>query len=204
MELASSGIEYYVEDSRPYGMTYGGWTVEWWRWALSMPRSISPLFDETGEKASYNQPSQVWFLGGKFGNEEHNVPKRECNIPYNRAILFPIINCEANSLECPQLDTNQDLINHVRNDVGTIVKKECFINSESIPSYRIHSDPILFNVKVSEDLFDIPRGGQTTATADGYWVFLKPLPKGKYNIRFVGACERGRLNAGADYQIRVI
>jgi hypothetical protein len=204
MKLASSGVEYYSENSRPYGKTYGSWTVEWWRWALSMPRSISPLFDETGELAGANQPSQVWFLGGKFGNEEHSMPKRECHIPYNRSILFPIINCEANSLECPELNTDDDLINHVRHDVGTVVKKECFVNNERIPSLRIQSDPILFRVNVSDDLFDIPHGGQTLASADGYWVFLKAPPKGKYDIRFAGACELGKLNAGAEYQIRIV
>jgi hypothetical protein len=46
--------------------------------------------------------------------------------------------------------------------------------------------------------------GQTDAAAGGYRVFLKPLPKGNYDSRFQGACELGRLNAGADYKLEII
>ena len=43
----------------------------------------------------------------------------------------------------------------------------------------------------------------TDATADGYWIFLKPLPRGVYTIRFEGSCEFGRLNSGAVYEIEI-
>ena len=151
-----------------------------------------------------NQRADVWFLAGRFGSEEGWLPKRECVIPYSRAILFPVLNCEANSLEYPQLKTNEDLIAHVRHDVETIVRKDCFINNERLPALRIQSDPEIFNVNISGDLFDIPHIGETTAAADGYWIFLKALEKGDYHIWFEGSCEQGRLNSGADYRIKVV
>ena len=47
-------------------------------------------------------------------------------------------------------------------------------------------------------------GGRTRAGSDGYWVFLKPLPRGKYNIQFEGSYEYGRLSSGAHYEISII
>jgi hypothetical protein len=202
-ESRNTRIQYYTELSTPFGQTYGNWTVKWWQWALSMPKAINPLCDKTGENTNSKQPADVWFLAGRFGSEDSWFPKRRCIIPYGRPILFPILNCEANPLEYPQLKTDQDIINHVRNDVDTIVRKECFVNDEKLPPVRVRSDPVLFQVNISQDLFDIPRSGETMAAADGYWVFLKPLRVGEYHIRFEGACEEGRLKSGAEYQIKV-
>lgn len=204
MTKASTNIAYYPEGSVICGHTYGSWTVRWWQWALSTPRSVNPLYDKTGKYSGIYQPANVWFLAGRFGSEERWLPKRECVIPHSRPILFPILNCEANSLEYPHLKTDEDLINHVRHDVETIIRKDCFINNERLPALRIQSDPAIFNVKISGDLFDIPQAGETTAAADGYWIFLEALDKGEYHIWFEGSCEQGRLNSGADYRIRVV
>ena len=67
------GVQFYTAESCPYGLTYGRWTVEWWRWLLSIPASVSPALDESGKYASLNQPSEdVWFLAGKVGSESHS------------------------------------------------------------------------------------------------------------------------------------
>jgi hypothetical protein len=202
-EIFNTMVESYTEDSIIFGKTYGNWTVRWWQWALSMPKAVNPLCDKTGENANSNQPTDVWFLAGRFGSGDRWLPKRECIVPYGRPILFPILNCEANPLEYPELKTNEDIINHVRNDVDTIVRKECFVNGERLVPVRVQSDPVLFQVNIAEDVFEIPKSGETLASADGYWMFLKPLRIGEYNIRFDGACEQGRLNSGAEYQIKV-
>ena len=35
-----------------------------------------------------------------------NYPARSCRISSTHSILFPVINCEVNFLECPELRTN--------------------------------------------------------------------------------------------------
>ena len=90
--MTEGEISIFPEDSVPYDVTYGQWTVKWWHWALSTPKSISPIVDQSGEYASVNQPTEdVWFLAGKFGNEDRNLPNRFCRIPAERSILFPVI-----------------------------------------------------------------------------------------------------------------
>jgi len=89
-----SRIEVFTSDSKPYGKTYGHWTVEWWRWALSTPKSINPVVDTAGVFAGVNQPAaDIWFLAGKFGTANKDFPQRQCTIPFGRALLFPVINC---------------------------------------------------------------------------------------------------------------
>jgi hypothetical protein len=198
-------IQYHNADARLYELTYGQWTVMWWQWFLSTPKAVNPVLDESGKFGSVNQPRKdVWFLAGKVANEEKNIPNRFCSIPSGRSILFPVINCEANPLEFPELSTEQDLIDHVKRDENTIVTKECSVNGRRIDVQRVKSDPALFEVRINEDnVYDVKGGGITLASGDGYWVFLKPLSPGDHFISFRGSCEKGKLNSGANYHLRV-
>jgi hypothetical protein len=198
-------ISYFLADSLPYGETYGHWTVKWWRWLLSTPRSMNPVLDRTGEYAYVNQPSNdVYFLVGKLADEDRNLPNRFCRIPTGKSILFPVINCEANQLECPELNTLQGLVERVDREEDTIIKKDCVANGNKIPPQRVRSDPLIFELKINKDnVFDVKGGECTNASSDGYWVFLKPLPIGKHVISFEGSCEYGRLNSGAIYDLEV-
>jgi hypothetical protein len=199
-----TNLEYFTHKDNPYGLTYGQWTVRWWQWVWSIPDSISPLRDDNGKNANINQPEKdVWFLAGTWATEKMtNTPNREVTIPSDRSILFPIINCEANPIEYPYLTSDEDIVNHVVNDENTIVLKEAHINNIEVPLQRIRSDPILFPLKIPHK--DNPKKYlDTNASADGFWVFLKPLPVGEYNINFKGACEMGRLNTSANYKVTV-
>jgi hypothetical protein len=199
------GIQFYTVESCPYGLTYGQWTVKWWRWFLSTPKSMNPVVDKSGKFASVNQPTEhVWFLAGKVGNEDKSVPKRFCKIPVSRSILFPVINCEVNPLEHPELSTKSELIEHVNADENTIILKECIVDGKLVPVHRVKSDPDVFEVEVNEDnAYSVKGGGITFAAADGYWVFLKSLPIGEHDISFHGSCENGKLNSGANYHLQI-
>ena len=45
-------IEFFTPEEKPYGLTYGQWTVKWWQWAHVAPKSVNPLLDDTGKYAS--------------------------------------------------------------------------------------------------------------------------------------------------------
>ena len=198
-------IGFYEAEDKPYGQSYGSWTVKWWQWAMSAPKHVNPVLDQTGRFAEVNQPLGVWFLAGKFGSENSGPPKRRCTIPEGRSILFPVINCEANSFEYPELGTEEELLDHVSRDTSTILTKSCLINGLGIPPQRVKSDPTIFLLSVSEDLEGKDKGQKDIrSVADGYWIFLKPLPRGKYELVFSGSCENGRLNSGAHYEVNVI
>jgi hypothetical protein len=199
-------IEYYHSGSTVAGITYGQWTVLWWQWALSVPASKNPVVDDTGKNASQGQRKDVWFLAGRFGVEDSSetFPTRECSVPAGIPILFPILNCEADTIEYPHLRNDQDILDHVLNQVDGILKKECYMNDQLVPSQRVQSDPNVFDLNVHPDFDKAHKGGHTRAAADGYWVFLKPLPKGNHAVRFQGSCQNGRLNSGATYDLNII
>jgi hypothetical protein len=203
--MNTSDISFFTADCPPpYGITYGGWTVRWWQWALSIPKSKNPVLDRTGEYACENQPPKdVWFLAGKLAEENRNPNIRSCKIPTGRSILFPVINCEANSLELPELRTELDIIQYIEKEEDAIVLKECYVDGNLTPAQRIKSDPIIFDLNmVNHNLFT-EKGGNTRASADGYWVFLKPPPKGEHTISFHGSCTKGKRNSGAIYYLQV-
>jgi hypothetical protein len=199
-------IEYYNVESCPYGVTYGQWTVRWWNWFMSAPKYTNPILDKTGRFASVNQPSDyVWFLAGKLGDGKRDIPNRFCKIPGSRSILFPVINCEANCVEYPELANEIDIINKVERDENTIVLKECLVDSKPVPAQRIKSDPVVFDLKIVKDnAIGIEGPRRTIASADGYWVFLKSLSAGKHSIEFHGSCENGNLFSGAKYDLLIL
>jgi hypothetical protein len=201
-----SHIPLFLATEKPYGISYGAWTAKWWQWILSIPKPISPLLDETGEYWMIDQPSSdVWFLAGCYRDFEEKFPHRSIEMPSGRGILFPVLNCEANPLEYPKLQNHEDLINHVASDVSTVVKKTVSINGISVNPSRVQSDPRIFRVILtSNNVFDTVSSGTTCARADGFWIFLKPLPIGKYNICFEGSCEFGSLHSGADYELSIV
>jgi len=198
-------VQFYTAESHPFGKTFGQWTVQWWRWFLSIPKSASPALDESGEFANMNQTfAEVWFLAGKVGDEDLSLPERTCRVPRSSSILFPVINCEVNSLECPNLVSHRELIEHVNRDENSIILKECAVDNIPIPIQRVKSDPEIFEVNLIEDNpYNVRGGGRTIAAADGYWVFLKPLSEGNHVISFHGSCENGSLNSGAIYHLKV-
>ena len=205
MSLDNLVLETFDSVSNPYGKSYGYWTTQWWMWALSTPKKMNPVMDEDGKNWNINQPdANVWFLAGRFGSSEKKYPYRRISIPSGRSVLFPVLNCEANPLEYPELKTHDDLKKHVINDVNTVVKKDCYINGVKFEPKRIASDPDIFQIFIDNDNYFGIKGGFTHAAADGYWIFLKILPKGKYSISFEGSCEFGTLNAGAKYELQII
>lgn len=203
-------IQLFGITDKPYGTTYGAWTIKWWDWIMPIPKEKSPLCDDTGDLWDIDQPSSdVWFLIGNFAREykteQKNFPYRKIKMSSGRSVLFPVLNCMATFLEYQDLKTHEDLLRHVGNDVNSVVKKELFINKKRYEPVRISSDPKIFKVTIIEDnAFDIKTSGLTDAAADGYWAFLKPLSKGNYTIRFEGSCENGRLSAGASYELDVV
>jgi hypothetical protein len=204
------GFEYLTSPDSSYsGLTYGQWTVKWWQWAVSIPAGKNPLLDDRGVNVSMNQPRQdVWFLAGVWAQQKQtHFPSRKCSIPSGTALLIPILNCEGDFIELPEMKKEDELLDYVSKQVLTVDKKECFVDDLPIPPQRVKSDPQFFELDVHPDFDRYHKGGgRTRATSDGYWVFLKPLPEGKHTIRFAGSYydrDGNNLVSGASYEITV-
>jgi hypothetical protein len=193
----------FTPTSAPYGISYSEWTVRWWKWCLSQPKSRNPVNDRTraDKNAANNQTyPEVWFLAGTTGG----YAERECSIPRGKSILCPIINYEISTTEDPSLKTDKDLVLCARTDVDKIAKVDVMIDGVTLSEakkFRIESGP--FDVTLPlENLWGV-KPGPTRAAADGYWLFLKPLQPGKHRVQFGGSCLAGTINIGTVYYLTV-
>lgn len=196
-------IEYFTPDLFPHGSSYGAWTVRWWKWWFSIERNRNPALDQTGTYANQKQSRPVWFLAGTWVKEDRKYPHRKCSIPSGVSILFPVINCEENPLEYPDLKSDEAMRNRLLQDMGTVRKLECIINGQVIPPQSVESDPLFFAIRIRKDMSESGKGGNTRMTASGYWIFLRPLHEGNYHINFEGSYQFGKLYTGAIYDLAV-
>jgi hypothetical protein len=173
----------YSVDDKPYGLTYGQWTANFWRWMISIPQQDNPNNDPTGEKCAINQTDpNVWYLAPTFGG----VAERTCTIPSGKAILFPLLVGECNYLENPELKTESELHACAKqtNDAGSrsIEAVVDGVKLKNLDKYRVESQ--LFDLTFpANNVFSV-KAGNTKDVSDGFWVFLKPLPVGKHEIEF--------------------
>lgn len=202
-EQGNDKIEFYTSELSPYGISYGAWTVRWWRWWFSIRRDRNPAIDQTGAYANQKQSKPVWFLAGTWVSEERKYPNRKCSIPSTVSLLFPVINCEENPLEYPNLKTKKAMRERLLQDMNTVSKSSCLINGQEIPPQLVESDPQFFPIKIRKDMAENKKGGETHMTASGYWIFLRHLHKGRHRIEFEGSYQYGKLYTGAAYDLEV-
>jgi hypothetical protein len=196
-------IDVFEPDSNPYNVGYSIWTVRWWNWCLSQPKFTNPVNDrKRTDRNAYNNQiySSVWFLAGTTdGNAE-----RECFVPMVRAILCPIINFEISTAEEPDLNTDEALLSRAKDEIDKIENLNVIIDGtrlSDLKKFRVQSG--VFDVNLPEDnIWDV-KPGKTRAAADGYWIFLKPLPKGMHTLQFNGSCLAGTINIGTNYHLEV-
>jgi hypothetical protein len=194
-----NGLELYAPDSKPFGRTYAEWTARWWQWVLSIAKTENPLVDENGKSCAINQNGPIWFLAGTL----KGPAERSCAIPADKAILFPVINFEASVAEGDGTK-DEELAARAKFEMDQITNIRAMIsgtNVNELKQYRIQSPP--FNVTLDEDnVLGLP--AQTTKMmSEGYWLFLKPLEPGTYDLYSFGSCLAGRIKIGISYHLTI-
>ena len=80
------------EDRRRYDEETKRLPAQWWQWASSIPAGINPLDERTaegGSRCAIGQRGAVWFLAGSGAP---GVYSRQCTVPANVELFFPIYN----------------------------------------------------------------------------------------------------------------
>lgn len=156
------------------------WSRAWWQWAGSFSADESPVADRTGELCGGGQKGPVWFLAGTYGTQR---TIRTCRVPAGKHLFFPLINyvvmpsgdgsttC-ASAMRTAERITNSPAAVFLEID-GLVLKnlashrqatKKCFdMGALTVERYRIFP-----------------------SAANGYYVMLKPLPKGTHILNFGG------------------
>jgi hypothetical protein len=63
--------------------------ARWQQWVLSIPTSVNPQLDPTGENCMVGQRGALWFLAGTFGG---GTATRTCSVPEGKSLFFPVVN----------------------------------------------------------------------------------------------------------------
>jgi hypothetical protein len=199
-------------DARPFGMSYGEWSVRWWQWLIMLP--LDPVSTSTPDHTPFDWPNTkdcstaqvgpVWFLVG-LGPDPATVT---CDIPAGKALFFPIVNVECSSLELDPFlgqtptarhdcaENGLNLNGNVR-DTGidmTVTIDRVRIND--LKRFRAQSPDFDFAVP-PDNILSIPGhtvpGSFGQSTADGFYLMLAPLHAGKHTIHFAASLNTGPL-----------
>jgi hypothetical protein len=190
LRLIVSPIEIYN------GLSYGDWASIWCSWLFSDQ-------DQTGS---------VYFLRGNLDNESEVVRmnKNSLTVFSDLAIFFPII-C---TISCRLLASNKLTQMMRRNDsTKQELNPEVLrlrINDTEIQNlrkYYVESTEFMLEVSTNSALRSYfrrnTRSGKSEAVTAGYWVLIRPLPVGKYRIKFQGQHRDGFKTSG-DYTINIV
>lgn len=176
-----------------FGKSYEDWTVAWWRWAMSVPGSVNPVLDTTGEFCHEGQDdaSPVFFLAGTVGG----TVARTCAAAKEKAIFFPVLNNETDNTGAPSgaIKSDQQLLDEAPTWFANVKLGglRATVDGKSVANVTaLRFGPTLFT-------FDVPPGdniftslgvpdiaGPVTGVSVGYWVMLAPLSVGKHSIVF--------------------
>ncbi len=173
----------YGPGMSPLGHSQSAWTAKWWKWAIELPLVGHPFGNDSLHPfdVTEGQTGKVWFLCGTTDGVE-----RTCTIPKGKYLFVAMINGEESSLEGFP-DYPSQLAAAVAQADSIDPNSVYFtLDGVSLPNasnYRFLSPQISFNAPNPSILGG---GGQGTAVADGYFVFLKKLPPGQHTLQFGG------------------
>jgi len=215
--------------SATYGKSYADWSAAWWQWALAIrvhePPNPSqfyhPLFETTGRQCGVAQSGPVWFLGGVFtqtGAPLAGAVTRNCTVPSQVALFFPIVNSECSALEgaafgCPGASAD-DLRNDVKSVIDLVTNLRVDVDGTSLHSndlqrtYRVGSPAFSFFIPEDNLLNAIGEGpfhagNYSPAVSDGFYVMVAPLSVGQHRIHFHGAIPKFHFTLDVTYNLNV-
>jgi hypothetical protein len=171
----------------------------WTQWAYSKPVENSPLIgDYSGGEQCDGTPvsptqGKTWFLAG---SQDGSAVERTCTMPVGTHLFFPVVSCVAFPFSPTETEENQrqaciDFIDAVVNDPEFSMLVT--VDGKEVKSNRIVRalSPVFTLTLPEENVFDpfvpppgVPAGEYDSASADGLWVTLPPLPPGEHTIHF--------------------
>jgi hypothetical protein len=205
-----------------FGKSYNELAGDWWNWALTEPIETNVVLDPDGSFCELNQKGKVWFLAGTFGGffGEPAIADRTCYVPAGKAFFFPLYNtttwqevitegggCEEGDLP------NATLLDRLRCDAVVQLPQamSVVINGEPVEdlnAYLAQSPPDGYTqVLYDDNIFSsfgpgYAAGEKEPSVANGFWIFLKPLPRGENQVSFgIDFDDDGVTDLGANYTL---
>ncbi|MEU9086813.1 signal protein [Streptomyces sp. NPDC048357] len=155
--------------------------ARWWNWAASSPARSNPVKDPDGTFCAENQPGDVWFLAGSFGEKR----QRTCSVPAGRPVAFPLVNLIADASDCASW---------MKGAKGTAV-----LDGRPLTAERYEGSEIRLTGVEGNPVTD--GAGSFSGLACGLWVQIDPLSPGPHTLRIEGSSGSFGLSVGYELQV---
>lgn len=186
----------YPVDSNPFGRQFKEWLVDWWKFNLGIPNEDHPFpGDAYTSHNNAKDPSKcfigedkvnnVLFLGAAPVEKEPQTIDRKCNVPAGKSIFLAFATGESDTAIKPK--------DQIWNDatMGSLgVKAGVSLDGVKL-DYQVEKNRVTtdwFIIMYNNTVFGSPQflnnSGKYQALADGYNIFLKPLPVGNHTLSY--------------------
>lgn len=161
------------------GLSQAELAKRWWQWLSSFGAQESPANDHSGAHCAAGQDGPIWYLAGAFGSDP---VQRTCHIPAGKILFFPIITYMVvptdGSLTCAEA------IKGAREMTDAATDLHAELDGKAI-------DGLLQRRVASSGCFNAGERAPgkpniAPSAANGYWLALPALPKGRHKLRFGG------------------
>ena len=171
-------------------------SAQWWQWALSIPTSNSPLLDTTGEKCMVGQRGPTWFLATVFFGGSGTPIIRNCTVPDNVSLFFPVTNfvninspniCGEGPAEKSVAALRAGAAPFIDGAINLLVE----IDGKPVEHLRRLQSKVFAAALPEENIFDapcasignVPAGVYSPAVDDGVYVHIGALKPGPHILR---------------------
>lgn len=186
-------------------------SAEWWQWVLSIPPSVNPLLDTTGDECMVGRHGSNWFLAGSWVG---GPVTRDCDIPQGATLFFPVIN-EINFDTPGQCGQGAALPSSFYRALsaafvdGATNLSVALDGQPAGPMHRTQSQ--VFEVALPDDnIFvgactpDLTGGIYSPAVDDGYYVRLNPLAVGAHTLHIHAEQATAGFTLDITYNLNVV
>jgi hypothetical protein len=157
----------------------------WWQWAYSLPMDKNPGVDKTGVNCSQGQNGPVFFLIGSF---DGSLVKRECVVPKDKPLFFPILNSECSPIEYPSVRSDEGLKKCAKTFQDMAKGLKASLDGKPLPVIRIVTDVFNFTLP-GNNIFGTGVPMESHSASDGHFSYVASLTPGTHILKFSGSTE---------------
>lgn len=199
----SNQVKIFPPESTPYGLSYTEHVKNYWKFLASIPASITPMTDFTGERCIAGQMdnASVFYLAGS-GAKIQTEP-RICNIPAGHGVMFMAGSSIMNSIAESPASSIEELNEAAKQDSAEAKDLYVEINgqqkytTEDIRKFQVNTGEMEVEFPTNGDgIFGVSKPGPTKAVADGFYMITEPLKPGTYDLHIKGINMDGKIKIG--------
>lgn len=176
--------------------------ADWWQWALSIPGSVNPLTDATGQHCMVGQSGDTWYLGGSFGS---GTVSRSCSVPQGARLFFPVAN--AVNFDTPGICGQgaslsvTELRGYSAGFINSLTHVSATLNGQPVHGLRRLRSKVFAVALPGDNLFapfcgtsPVPAAVYSRAVDEGYYGAIEHLGVGTHTLQIVARAPGFDLN----------